>query len=288
MPKPDAATVAPGADAGMTANPGRARSIADPPSYMGNGDGGGTRLRRTTGFEPDDASGARHPLFLYFVGTRFVESDTSARYDSEAAAKVTEAMARRGFVALSADYDNSLSLSLDKVSCIFAATNASSLLAVACARPNVDCDQGIATWGHSQGALMAHASSSYDSRVRAVWTTGYSGGDYPLPDSRLRVVNGEADGMNGTRDTLNKASGMSAADCPDDGRSSCLRADGSGWVVVKKDDCVESSADHCWFDRTSCGASAITLEPNWIDPASAKAFALESNADWVAATARRP
>ena len=31
-----------------------------------------------------------------------------------------------------------------------------------------------------------------------------------------------------------------------------------------------------------------TLEPNWIDPASTKPFALELNADWVAATIARP
>ena len=30
------------------------------------------------------------------------------------------------------------------------------------------------------------------------------------------------------------------------------------------------------------------LEPNWIDPASEKPFALEGNADWLAHTARRP
>jgi hypothetical protein len=264
------------------------RAVVDPPSYRGNGSDGCTVERETTGFEPDDEAGEKHPLFLYFVGTRFVESDTSARYDSEAAAKVTEAMARRGFVALSADYDNSLTLALDKVSCIFESSNAMSLLAMACARPNVDCSLGIATWGHSQGALMAHAASVYDARVRAVWTTGYSGGDYPLPDSRLRVVNGEADTMNGTWSTLNSAAGMSAAECPDDGRSSCLRADGSGWILVKASDCTTSSADHCWFDRTSCGASEITLEESWIDAGSTKPFALELNADWVAQTARRP
>lgn len=276
------------ADAGSEPTQTATRAVADPPTYLGSGNGGCTMMRETMGFEPDEAAGSKHPLFLYFVGTRFVDSDTSARFDSEAAKKITEAMARRGFVALSADYDNSLSLSLDKVSCTFASSNAMSLLQLACARPNVDCELGIATWGHSQGALMAHAASSYDPRVRAVWTTGYSGGDYPLPDSRLRVVNGEGDAMNGNWATLNKASGMSEAQCPDDGRSSCLRADGSGWILVTKSDCVTSSADHCWFDRTSCTASAITLEPNWIDPKSSKAFALEANADWVAETTRRP
>ncbi len=255
---------------------------------MGSGSNGCDTSRVTLGFEPVDPSAGKHPLFLYFVGTTFSDSDLSARYDSQAAQKVTEAMARRGFFALSVQYDNTLSLSVDKLSCVFALSNAKSLLTVACALPTVDCALGIATWGHSQGALMAHAASSFDSRVRAVWTTGYSGGSYPLSNNRLRVVNGAADTMNGTWSTLNTASGMTATDCPDDGRTSCLRPDGSGWVVVRAADCVTSTADHCWFDRRSCGDSAITLEPNWIDKASTKPFALELNADWVAATTRRP
>ena len=57
---------------------------------------------------------------------------------------------------------------------------------------------------------------------------------------------------------------------------------------MRASDCVSSSADHCWFDKVSCLDSAPMLEPNWIDPASTKPFALERNADWVARTARRP
>jgi hypothetical protein len=264
------------------------RAIGSPPGYMGNGSSGCNMQRKTLGFEPNDAPSGAHPLFLYFVGTSFSASDLSARYDSEAAQKVTEAMARRGFVALSVEYDNGLSFAADKLSCVFASDKPDSVLNVACALPNVDCALGIATWGHSQGALFAHAASSFDARVRAVWTTGYSGGSYPLSDNRLRVVNGEADTMNASWMTLNDASGMTATDCPDDGRSACLRADGSGWIVVKAADCQLSSADHCWFDRTSCGAAAISLEPNWIAASSDKPFALEANADWVAETALRP
>jgi hypothetical protein len=48
-----------------------------------------------------------------------------------------------------------------------------------------------------------------------------------------------------------------------------------------------SSADHCWFDRQSCTAGMIVLEPNWVEPASDKAFALEKNAEWVARTTQR-
>jgi hypothetical protein len=78
-----------------------------------------------------------------------------------------------------------------------------------------------------------------------------------------------------------------AAECPGDGRSECLREDGSGWIIVRAADCVTSSADHCWFDKPSCLDGATMLEANWIDPASTKPFALERNADWVAATMRR-
>lgn len=266
------------------------RALANPPSYMGSASGasGCTTSSPTVGFEPVDAAGGKHPLFLYFVGTTFSSSDTSARYDSLAAKTVTEAMARRGFVALSVQYDNTLSLSVDKVTCLYGPSNSESVLAVACKLPQVDCNLGIATWGHSQGALMAHIASQYEPRVRAVWTTGYSGGSYPLPVNRLRVVNGEADTMNGPWDAIKKAAGYSAAECPDNGGSECLRPDGSGFAIVRRKDCVTSSADHCWFDRRSCGDSAITLEPNWTDKASTKRFALESNADWVAETVARP
>jgi hypothetical protein len=48
-----------------------------------------------------------------------------------------------------------------------------------------------------------------------------------------------------------------------------------------------SSADHCWFYKSSCGASGFRLEPTWTDPASTRSHALEPNADWVAATVRR-
>jgi hypothetical protein len=121
-----------------------------------------------------------------------------------------------------------------------------------------------------------------------VWTTGYSGGSYPLPNDRLRVVNGEADSMNGSWETIKSAAGYASGECPNNGGSECLRSDGSGFVIVRAADCVTSSADHCWFDRRSCGDGAITLEPNWTDPVSNEAFALETNADWVAETVARP
>jgi hypothetical protein len=265
------------------------RALAAPPEHMGakSGSSGCTTPFATIGFEPVDAASGRHPLFLYFVGTNLSASDQSSRHDSVAAKTVTEAMARRGFVALSVQYDNSLSLNPEKLTCLYGPGNAKSVLAVACQLSQVNCDVAIATWGHSQGALMAHAASQFDARVRAVWTTGYSGGSFPLSVNRLRVVNGAADTMNSEWEAVNKAAGFPPGECANDGRTECLRPDGSGFILVQKKDCASNSADHCWFDKRSCVDSAITLEPNWTDAASTKPFALELNADWVAKTALR-
>jgi len=59
-------------------------------------------------------------------------------------------------------------------------------------------------------------------------------------------------------------------------------------VIVRRADCLASSADHCWFDQASCADGTTVLEPNWVDPASTKPFALVANADWVATTAQTP
>lgn len=266
------------------------------PAYMGSVSNSAecSKSYPTRGHQPVGPSSQRHPLFLYFIGTQFVAGDASAQHDAPAPLAVTEAMARRGFVALSVQYDNDaiawLSDHQNQLACLFDGARAESLIAKACALPNVDCELGIATWGHSQGAYVAHAAHNREPRVRAVWTTGYGGdGNSTLPMDRLRVVNGEADALdNGTAAKLTMITGLTAEQCTDPDQ--CLREDGSGWIIVRKSELAmpdTSSADHCWFDRPSCGAGMTALEPNWIDPASDKAFALEANADWVAGTTRR-
>jgi hypothetical protein len=264
------------------------------PSYMGSVSNSAdcSMSYPTQGHEPDTV-GVRYPLFLYFVGTAFIASDAAAQYDSPAALAVTEAMARRGFVALSVQYDNDalawLSDHSGQLSCLFGADNSASLTAAACALPNVDCELGIATWGHSQGGYVAAVAYDHEPRVRAAWTTGYGGdAEGRLPKDRLRVVNGEADGAdNGTAKKLNTITGLTPDACAEPDQ--CLRADGSGWIIVRARELAmpeTSTADHCWFDRPSC-SSPIALEPNWVDPESDKPFALERNADWVARTVRR-
>jgi hypothetical protein len=277
------------------------RPIESPPSYLGSANNSAdcSTQYTTLGFEPVGSDASGHPLFLYFVGTAFSAADASS-YATGAAPAVTEAMARRGFVALSVQYDNTftslISNHTNQLACLFREANAKNLLSVACGLAHVDCDLGIATWGHSQGALVAHLAANYDPRVRAAWLTGYGGAveglfpaEFPadLSTSRVRFVNGEAE-PDGTPAKLNQLAGFSAGDCPDDGRSQCLRTDGSGWLIVRKADCEVSSADHCWFDKRACTDAAVVLEPNWVNRESSKPFALERNADWVAETAMRP
>lgn len=269
------------------------RPITTPPAYLGSLNNGAacTTTYATGGFEPATDDGTRHPLFLYFVGTAFSSTDPASKYDNPAAYAVAEAMARRGFVALSAAYDNGvlswLSDHRNQLHCLF--EDPAGLLARACALPQVDCALGVATWGHSQGGLVAMMAGNYDARVRAAWATGYGGEQQvTLSKHRMRVVNGEADLNNGTAAVLNAITGLTPAMCPDPDQ--CLRDDGSGWVIVRKAelaDPMRSSADHCWFDRRACSDATLSLEPTWIDPSSTRAYALEANGDWLAHTARR-
>jgi hypothetical protein len=265
------------------------RPLASPPSYLGTQQNGSScdTTFPTVGYEPADGSQEKHPLFLYFVGTAFSRTDRGAEFDTIAARTVTEAMARRGFVALSVAYDNGIAALIsdhdNQLRCLFEAPT--GLLARACALPQVDCNLGIGTWGHSQGAAVAVLAANFDPRVRAVWATGYGGRqDSKLSKHRLRVVNGEDDQTG----KLDGATGTPKEACP--GMDHCLREDGSGWIIVRRADLADpekSSADHCWFDRRSCKSDTLALEPTWIDPASKRPYALEVNADWVAATVKR-
>jgi hypothetical protein len=275
---------------------GAARPIAAPPTYRGSVDNGAECSKRymTHGFEPVVAAGTRHPLFLHFTGTNFFADEASFRAQvAPGADAVTRAMAERGFVALRVEYDNSgATWSSDHAglfACLFGAANPENIIAVACALPQVDCALGIATWGHSLGGFVAHAATRYEPRIRAAWLTGCCGNvDGTLPVDRLRIVNGEADTLNVAVPTMNAHLGFTLEQCPDDGRNECLRADGSGWIIVRRADCVLSSADHCWFDKANCLDALPMLEPSWIDPASPHAFALAKNADWVVQTVMRP
>ena len=82
-------------------------------------------------------------------------------------------MSERGYVAVSFDYpdpDENINLLEEKVTTLFDASNANSPLSIICARNDVDCSNGIAVSGYSQGTHIALLSATMDPRVSAVLT----------------------------------------------------------------------------------------------------------------------
>lgn len=267
-----------------------ARAIAEPPTYMGSNPWSwscGKRFK-TIGFEPDAASEAKHPLFLWFMGSRVLPWDESAHYDAAAGVTVTKALAERGFYALSVDYENSLSPTGIKLTCLYDKSRPKSLLAQACALPRVDCNLGIATWGHSQGASLALRARNYDARHRAAWLTGFSGdgGGAKLARDRIRLVNAQGDGMNNSRAAQNRVTGLGCTT-----GNSCDGPNGSGWYRVGRGelasvDGMDPTADHCWFNQRACLGAPNVLEPNWVSGYAP--FGIAYNADWTQQRVTQP
>lgn len=269
-------------------------------TYTGSVNNGGTcsTTYRFSGFKP--AQAGNKPLFLYFVGTD-VAGNVPAAYQGPAPRAVTQAMAQRGYAAVSVQYDNSLGTLLSDQAnmrkCLFDQTNPSNLLAALC-KPSmgIDCNLGIATWGHSLGGAVALVAANYDRRVRAAWATGVNGvGDSVLPKTRIRIVNGSADstpligwiiGNNNDAARLSTQMGVTASDCPFQ-FNQCLRPNGSGWMLVQSVELSPwRSADHCWFEKSKCTDQAMRLEPNFA--ANGWRISIAANADWLVSAASTP
>ena len=288
---------------GQAAHATGTRAIQNPPTHLGTNQGAAAcdTVYGTMGFEPDDNQ--QHPLFLYIGGTDFGGNegeDLQPLYDLRDA--TLTAMAERGYVSLLVEYDDVFDLATfnqigfrNKLNCMFDQTSSESLISKACALSSVDCSQGIATWGMSQGAILALGASQYDSRIYASLSQGYTGTSQPvsiLPFNRVRLVNGEDDGLNNDTTKMNTATGLDCASNATD----CLRSDGSGWVVVRAGQVAmpndpPGTIDHCWFFRTECGSNGtFAIEPNFWDPNNPPTyeFSLVTNADWLAQAAAQP
>ena len=261
---------------------------------------------QVVGYAPAD--GGRHPLFLYFVGTNISGNATEAEdYRSAAPLRVAKAMAQRGYTAYSVQYDNRLAtLFSDRkglMRCLFDKTASGGLIEQLCARDGrVDCDQGIATWGHSLGGAVAIAAKNSEPRVRAAWVTGVSGvkgadnAAPVLPRSRIRIVNGAKDavpligwliGNNNDGRRLSRELELTPArDCPGQ-QNQCLRADGSGWIIVQADELSpRRPPDHCWFYAMSCSQRSSFEEANFIGGDAR--ISINANADWLVKAAAMP
>ncbi|HET9626175.1 MAG TPA: hypothetical protein VFP84_32660 [Kofleriaceae bacterium] len=252
-------------------------------TYVGQGANASTcnTTFTITGQEPTGTG--TNPVFLYMIGTGETATNASAT-------AAVAAMAAKGYVAATIAYDsgsfNSCGPLDGKARCIFNAGSSTSAVSALCARAKADCSKGIVVGGFSQGSVLATQAKNFDARVRAAWGMGdgvsYSffnlsacqaDGNRALPSSNLRAVVGQQDQFVGgglgttpgsestARSQLQSLTGLSCGTTA----TTCLRANGSGWILVQNGQVADGSADHC-FMRTAgnlCSASQNSLDANW-------------------------
>jgi pimeloyl-ACP methyl ester carboxylesterase len=235
----------------------------------GSGSGVAYAIR---GAEPATEGG--YPVFIYTVGT-------FGTYDATSALAWIDYIASRGFVAATVEYPNGprpgCPVLHEKAAGIYSGPD--SAIAVLCNRARANCLKGIVTAGHSQGSAMAMLAADYDSRVRAALAlgTGFDlvgpGLNYEaclvdervLPPDAVRAVNGESDATYGSAmsDQLNLLTGMNCA-----AGTTCLRANGSGWVLAPDDEATDGLADHCYMGVVPSGESGsgclYPSDPVWL------------------------
>jgi hypothetical protein len=259
-------------------------------TYTGQGNGSTTcgSTFNISGQEPTTTG--TFPVFIYTIGTG--ETFTNA-----SATAAVAAMASRGFVAATVQYNSGsfsgCSTIAGKARCIFNGSSATSALARLCARPKADCSKGVVAGGFSQGAVIATLANNFDNRVQAAWGMGdgvrYSifnltscmgNGNRTLPSSRLRVVDGEKDQFIGpnagnVRNQMLTLTGLSCGTA-----TSCLQANGSGWLIVTNGQVGDGSADHCYMRRTGdCGGSQNSLDAGW--QTGTAPWELNANLAWL-------
>jgi pimeloyl-ACP methyl ester carboxylesterase len=258
------------------------------------------------GYAPPAGTG-KHPLLIYTVGTL-------DNFQNPVVHAILRAAAERGFVAVSANYDNNFVLGCDnlaaKAKCLYAPGEPASLAAKMCGRADVDCSRGIAVAGHSQGAQLALVAGNHHPEVRAAvglgatcdYFFGFGAGDNPgicdpavatsaclldastaLPADRIRLVDGLDEVCYSTStQPCGLAAGqgelqrMSGRSCGPEAMS-CLAPNGSGWLVVPNTVPTKGSAHHTWF-----ADDQGVLDPSFAPPSS-EPWSLGPNLDWLRA-----
>lgn len=226
-----------------------------------------------SGAEPTDT--AKHPVFIYMVGT-------SETYNNASAMAAVNDMASKGYVAATVDYAESqfggCAILAAKSSCIFNPNSTASAVSQLCARGSADCSKGIVVAGFSQGSILALLAKNYDARVQAAYGMGMSNvystydlsacvsnGNRTLQSDRLRAVDGEKDNFAGgsqsaVQKSLQNVTGLTCAS----GSYSCLTSNNSGWLIVKNSQVSDGSADHCYMRASGdCFGSQNSLDKNW-------------------------
>ena len=259
--------------------------------------GGSTSSCGTTynirGMEP--SSSGKYPVYIHIGGTG--ESYTSAW-----AMAAVEAMAQKGFVAATIEYDNgsfgTCSTIGQRAKCIFDQAKAASAITTICARSKADCSKGVVTGGLSQGSIISVLSRNYDNRVRAsmgqgsgsTYTAAYNlsscmaNGNHVQPGNRLRIINGERDMFVGGTESIarSQAELVTGIKCSGLSPTQCLQSNGSGWVVVKDYQVNDLYADHCFMGLGTYGAQCtgvLAVDTNY--KYGSGAWALPATTNWL-------
>jgi hypothetical protein len=241
------------------------------------------------GTEPDDT--ARHPVFLYTVGT-------TETWDNAQAMGAVAEMAAKGFVAAAIQYDSSLfgtcSQILAKAKYIYDSASSTSAVSKLCARAKADCSKGIVVAGFSQGSVIAINARNFDSRVRAAYGMGahtlyttyvmnscMTPGGYTIAKDRVRVVNGQSDVFPGGTATTVRSSSQSVTGMTCGATDyQCLAANGSGWIMIADSAVGDLNADHCYQRVGGCTGLQSTTDNTWRNGSTN--WGLKANLTWLA------
>jgi hypothetical protein len=238
------------------------------------------------GQEPTAAGS--YPVFIYTVGT------TESTSNGQGLAAIKK-MAEKGYVAAMVGYNSSLFGSCtyisNKTRCIFNSGSTTSAIATICSRAKADCSKGIVTAGFSQGSIIATLARNFDSRVRAAYGVGlhknyttFSAScvlpaNRALPKDRLRAVAGEGDVFGGNTEANNRTSNIAVTGYTCTG-TNCLQPDGSGWYVIKNNEVVDGTADHCFMRaKGGCTGSQANNDANWLN--GNNAWGLNAGLNWL-------
>ncbi len=252
-------------------------------------------LMDIAGHEPSEEG--TYPVYIWTTGTvmTFWSPDDKA---------YTEAMADRGFVAASVQYQNltypvTCAGLTPKAEAIFNPNLSKSAIRAICDRPKADCSKGIVVSGFSQGAHIASLAANYDERIEAAYLMGNGfqatnssdlspclGDDaLALPQSRRRSMVGEnddffgcdVDGQScnraGVREQQMVTTGYDGGPTAFD----CIQGDGSGFYIVKDSETADGKANHCYTYEGICGP---TFDAAYDVPGSVWGF--DTNLDWLA------
>ncbi|MCP4676057.1 MAG: hypothetical protein GY854_11235 [Deltaproteobacteria bacterium] len=253
-----------------------------------------SQLRNLAGYQPDEGDG--YPVFVWIPGTK-------EDYWHEGSRTITETMARKGFIAVSVDYDNDdypwtcEGLS-SKAAGVFSPNTPSSAIRSTCSLDKADCGKGIVVMGWSQGAQLANLANNYLVDVRAAFLIGNGISvmgnkdlqdltpclgieNTAIPSSRIRSIIGAYDGSWGCNPILNadrcrkQQEVTTGKICGDTTR--CQSKDGSGWHIVQNFETTHYPAMHCFFFQSLCSGA---LEENFQN--GDFFWSLNPSLDWLA------